>query len=106
MIRIDRLLCYLRLTKTRSIAQRLIAEGHIRRNCQRITNAAVKIEVGDILTVPLGNNVRVFELISIPERRGPATEACSHYRELEPQWLDQSGKSALAANQIETFEED
>ena len=38
-MRIDKLLWYLRLAKTRSIAQRLVAEGHIRRNGARVDRA-------------------------------------------------------------------
>ncbi|WP_345840779.1 S4 domain-containing protein [Altererythrobacter sp. ZODW24] len=91
MIRIDRLLCLLRLTRTRSIAQRLVAEGHIRRNGERVTNDATRVDIGDILTLPLANQVHVIELLSLPERRGPAAEARAHYRQLEPQSLDPAG---------------
>lgn len=106
MIRIDRLLCLLRLTRTRSIAQRLVAEGHIRRNGERITNDATKVDIGDVLTLPLGNEVRVIKLLSLPERRGPPAEAQAHYRQLEPQSLDPERQSALAAGEIEPHNKD
>ncbi len=106
MIRIDRLLCLLRLTKTRSIAQRLIAEAHVRRNGERVTNDATRVGVGDILTLPLGDQVRVIELLAVPEKRGPPTEAQEHYRILEPQSLDRTRESALAAHKIQPYEED
>ena len=83
-MRIDRLLCYLRFVRTRSAAHRLVDEGHIRRNGERVTRASRDILVGDVLTLPLGNSVRLVEIIALPERRGAPREARACYRELDP----------------------
>lgn len=82
-MRIDKLLWYLRLARTRSTAQALVAKAHIRINGERVDRGHRKVAVGDILTIPLGRNVRVIEVIGLPERRGPATEAQSCYRVLD-----------------------
>jgi ribosome-associated heat shock protein Hsp15 len=84
-LRIDRLLCALRFVRTRSAAHRLVEEGHIRRNGERVTRCAQDVRVGDILTLPLGHRVRLVEILALPERRGPPREAQCCYRELDPQ---------------------
>ncbi len=82
-MRIDKLLWYLRLTKTRSLAQAMAEAGHMRLNGRRIERAAAKAAVGDVLTFVQGERLRVFELVALPTRRGPAPEAQSCYRELD-----------------------
>jgi ribosome-associated heat shock protein Hsp15 len=83
MMRIDRLLWFLRLAPTRSKAQALTAQGHIRRNGRRVERPAQEVGVGDILVVPLPRGVTVIELLAVPARRGPAPEAQACYRVLD-----------------------
>lgn len=90
-MRIDRLLWFLRFTKSRSLAQRWVNEGHIRRNGARVTRLDQPIGAGDVLTLPLHNRVLPIEILSLPARRGPPEEAQSCYRE-----LDATGTTALA----------
>lgn len=52
--------------------------------------------VGDILTVPLGNTVRLIEVLALPDRRGPAREAQTCYRMLDPS-LDRTLESDIGA---------
>ncbi|MWV26319.1 S4 domain-containing protein [Aurantiacibacter rhizosphaerae] len=82
-MRLDLLLVRLRFAKSRTIAQRWIADAHMRCNGQRVTRADRGMTVGDVLTLPIGRGVRVIALESLPERRGPAKEARTHYRELD-----------------------
>ena len=82
-MRIDKLLWYLRLAKSRSVAQTMAEEGHIRLNSRRVDRAHQKVAAGDVLTVPTGSGVRVIELLVLPHRRGPAPEAQSCYRVLD-----------------------
>lgn len=84
-MRIDKLLWQLRLTKTRSLAQALVATGHIRRNGVRVVRASQDVAEGDTLTLPLPGGIRVIELLALPTRRGPAAEAQGCYRALDPQ---------------------
>ncbi len=91
-MRVDRALYYLRFFKTRGLAQKLMCEGHVRINGNRIQRSSHDICEGDVLTFPIGKQVRVIEILSLPKRRGPAAEAHSHYRALDPM-----GKSELAA---------
>lgn len=96
-MRIDKLLWFLRFTKTRGIAQALVGEGHIRLNGRRIERAHQGIGIGDILVLPLPAGVRVIEILMLPDRRGPAPEAQSCYRV-----LDEARLNPLAARPIIT----
>ena len=90
-MRIDKLLWQLRLTKTRALAQTLVATGYVRRNGIRVVRASLDIVAGDTLTLPLPAGVRVIEVIVLPVRRGPAAEAQACYRT-----LDRADESAIA----------
>lgn len=82
-MRIDKLLWYLRLTKTRSLAQAMAEAGHMRLNGRRVERAHAKVTVGDVVTLVQGGQLRVIELLVLPVRRGPAPEAQSCYRVLD-----------------------
>lgn len=82
-MRIDRLLYALRFAKSRTLAQRWIAEGQIRRNGERVLRQDLPVGVGDVFTLPLSHGVMVIELIALPARRGPASEARACYRPLD-----------------------
>jgi len=82
-MRIDKLLWFLRLAKTRGLAQQIAEAGHIRVNGRRVDRAHQKVGAGDVLTLPFGQGVRVIEVLSLPGRRGPAPEAQACYRVLD-----------------------
>ena len=96
-MRIDKLLWFLRLTKTRPLAQALVGEGHIRLNGRRVEKPGTAIRCGDVLALPLPRGVLVIEVMALPERRGPAVEAQSCYRV-----LDERGAVPLAAGNNQT----
>ena len=98
-MRIDRLLHALRFARSRTLAQRWIAEGHIRCNGERVVRQDLDVAAGDVLTLPLRNSVLVIELIALPARRGPASEARAHYRP-----LDAGGANGIAGGEIEVRE--
>ncbi|WP_082553838.1 S4 domain-containing protein [Altererythrobacter sp. Root672] len=82
-MRIDRLLFFLRFARSRAVAQRWIAEGHIRHNGQRVVRQDLAVQPGDVLTLPLAKAVLVIEMLHLPTRRGPAEEARECYRPLD-----------------------
>lgn len=90
-LRLDKALWFLRLAKTRALAQQRIAEGHVRLNGRRVERCAQAVTAGDVLTLPSGAGVTVIELLALPARRGPAPEAQACYRV-----LDASGEVAIA----------
>jgi ribosome-associated heat shock protein Hsp15 len=81
-LRIDKLLWYLRLTKSRSAAQALIASGRVRINSIRVEKLSADVKLADILTIPRGEDVLVIRILSLPHRRGPAIEAQACYAEI------------------------
>ena len=82
-MRIDRLLYALRFAKSRTLAQRWIAESHIRRNGERVTRQDMPVAIGDVLTLPLKQKVVVIELLALPDRRGSAPLAQACYAETD-----------------------
>lgn len=82
-MRIDRLLWFLRLAASRSFAQQWVLAGHIRLNGRRVEKPGTAIAVGDVLTLPMRTQVRIIEVVTLPQRRGPASEALHCYRVLD-----------------------
>ena len=83
-MRIDRFLFFVRLTKSRTLAQSVVEQGHIRLDGKRVTKPSEEVGAGNVLALPLHGTVRVIRVLSHPARRGPAAEARAHYEELEP----------------------
>jgi len=91
-MRIDKLLWFLRFAPTRPHAHDWVLQGHIRLNNRRVERPGTTIKVGDVLVLPLTRGVIVIELMVLPIRRGPASEAQGCYRV-----LDDTRLSPLAA---------
>ena len=81
-MRIDRFLFFIRLVKSRSFAQAVIAAGHVRIDGKRIEKPSEEVRVGSIVALPLHDRVRVLKVLALPARRGPAAEARACYEEL------------------------
>jgi ribosome-associated heat shock protein Hsp15 len=92
-MRIDKLLWFLRLCKTRSAAQALVNEGHVRLDGKRVERPAQAVAIGNVLVLPHGGGVLAIEIFEIPARRGPATEVQQCYRV-----LDERGANPIAAS--------
>ena len=84
-IRIDKWLWYARFFKTRGIAAKLVAGGHVRVNSDKISKPAHSVGAGDTLTFPQGRLIRVVRLLDTGTRRGPAPEAQALYDDLTPE---------------------
>jgi ribosome-associated heat shock protein Hsp15 len=82
-MRIDRFLHCIRLVKSRSLAQAVIAEGHVRIDGTRVGKASDEVRVGSVVALPLHGRVRILRVLELPDRRGPASEARQCYVELE-----------------------
>jgi ribosomal 50S subunit-recycling heat shock protein len=82
-LRLDKLLWFIRLAKTRALAQERIAAGHMRLNGRRIERIAQPVRAGDVLTLAVAGTVLTIEIVVLPARRGPASEAQACYRTLD-----------------------
>jgi len=78
--RLDKWLWYCRFYKTRSLAIGAISGGKAHVNAQRV-KPAHRVRIGDRLSLSLDGIVAEFEIVGLPRRRGPASEAQTHYRE-------------------------
>jgi ribosome-associated heat shock protein Hsp15 len=83
MLRIDRYLHCIRLVKSRTLAQGLIDTGHVRIDSRRVAKPSEPVRAGSIIALPIRGEVRIIEVLALPERRGPAAEARCAYREID-----------------------
>ena len=83
-VRIDRFLHCIRLAKSRTLAQAIVENDHVRVDGKRVDKPSEEVRVGSIIALPLGGRVRVLRVVELPERRGPAPEAQACYEELGP----------------------
>lgn len=98
-MRIDKLLWFLRLARSRGFAREWAEAGHIRVNGRRVEKASCAIGPGDVLTLPMRTQVRVIEIVALPARRGPAAEAQGCYRVVGGSELDGSQANPIAAGE-------
>jgi ribosome-associated heat shock protein Hsp15 len=80
--RLDLWLWCARLAKTRAECARQVAGGSVRINRLPTDKPHAKLRVGDVLTLALGGRVRVWRVLALAERRGPASEARGLYEDL------------------------
>ena len=81
-MRIDRFLFFIRLVKSRTLAQSVIEAGHVRVDGKRVEKSSEEVRVGTVIALPLHDRVRVLRVLAMPARRGPAAEARACYEEL------------------------
>jgi ribosome-associated heat shock protein Hsp15 len=79
-LRVDKWLWCTRFFKTRGLAQEAVDGGHVQLNGDRI-KASRQVNPGDRLQIIRERERFVVDVLSIPQRRGPATEARRHYAE-------------------------
>jgi ribosome-associated heat shock protein Hsp15 len=80
--RIDKWLCAARFFKTRSLAADAVECGKVHVNQVHVKPAKTVIE-GDMLTINIGQKQYVVEVLSLSDKRGPASEAQKLYRETD-----------------------
>jgi ribosome-associated heat shock protein Hsp15 len=83
-LRLDKWLWQARFFKSRTQAAAFCAEGRLRLNRRHIDRAHALLRVGDVLTFPLGKQIRVIRVRALGIRRGPPAEARQLYDDLAP----------------------
>lgn len=79
--RIDKWLWHARFARTRAAAQKLALSGHVRVNRDKVKAASRLVHTGDVLTLALGDRVRVLRILGLSERRGSYEQARLLYEE-------------------------
>ena len=82
--RLDKWLWFARVVKTRTLAARLVSDGHVRINGQRQDAPAKQVAAGDVLTIALERQIKVLKVVAPGTRRGPYEEARLLYEDLSP----------------------
>lgn len=83
-IRLDKFLWFVRLTKTRTLAQEIAQAGHLRIDGRVVDRPHMAVRIGNIVSFALHDRVRIIRIEALPGRRGPATEARLCYTDLSP----------------------
>lgn len=82
--RLDRWLFFSRAVKSRSLAQKLIETGAVRVNSERTVASDRRVGAGDVLTMTVHQQLKVWRVLDPGSRRGPAPEAAMLYEDLSP----------------------
>ncbi len=80
--RLDKYLWFARVTKTRTLAAKLVSSGQVRINAERVTSPSKAVAPGDVLTITLERAIRVLKVLQPGSRRGPYEEARLLYEEI------------------------
>ncbi|NVK35020.1 MAG: RNA-binding S4 domain-containing protein [Rhodobacteraceae bacterium] len=83
-MRVDKWLWYARVTKSRSLAQKLATGGHVRINKDKISSASKTVKTGDVLTITLERKILILKIKALGTRRGPFAEAQLLYEDMSP----------------------
>jgi ribosome-associated heat shock protein Hsp15 len=85
--RLDVWLWCARVAKTRAACAALVESGAVRINRQPTVKPHARVAPGDVLTLALGQGaaarIRVWRVLVLAERRGPASEAAGLYQDLD-----------------------
>lgn len=96
--RLDKWLWFARFARTRSLASRLVEDGKVRINREKILKPAQSVRPGDVITAAVGGRVRVVRIMEAGARRGPAEEARGLYEDMTPPAEPSKTKSENMAN--------
>lgn len=81
-LRLDKWLWHARFFRSRSRATAFCAEGRLRLNRRHVDRPSAALRVGDVLTFPHGNAIRVVRVLALGGRRSPPAEARALYTDL------------------------
>lgn len=84
--RIDSWLWHARFFKTRSLCARFVEQGHIRHNGIVTNKPSKRLHIGDVLTIPTNQTVRVIKITGFAEHRVSASKATQLYNEINEKY--------------------
>ena len=83
-LRLDVYLYYIRIFKSRSIATKFVSTNRLRISGKVTQKPHKMISIGDVLTITINDNVKIFKVLDIPNRRGPYPESLNFYEDITP----------------------
>ena len=82
--RLDKWLWFARVIKSRTQAAGLVTGGSVRINREKAVKPSQTVRPGDVLTITVGDRLRILKVAAPGQRRGPAPEAQTLYEDLTP----------------------
>ena len=83
-IRLDLYLFYIRIFKSRNLATKFVISNRLRISGQVTQKPHKLISIGDVLSLPIQDYVKILKVVDIPKRRGPFSEALNYYEDITP----------------------
>ena len=83
-IKLDLYLFYIRIFKSRNLATKFIISNRLRISGQVTQKPHKLISIGDVLSLPIQDYVKILKVVDIPKRRGPFSEALNYYEDITP----------------------
>ena len=83
-IRLDLYLFFIRIFKSRNLATKFIISNRLRISGQVTQKPHKLISIGDVLSLPIQDYVKILKVVDIPKRRGPFSEALNYYEDITP----------------------
>ena len=83
-IRLDLYLFYVRIFKSRNLATKFIISNRLQISGQVTQKPHKLISIGDVLSLPIQDYVKILKVVDIPKRRGPFSEALNYYEDITP----------------------
>ena len=83
-IRLDLYLFYIRIFKSRNLATKFVISNRLRISGQVTQKPHKLISIGDVLSIPIQDYVKILKVVDIPKRRGPFSEALNYYEDITP----------------------
>lgn len=94
--RLDKWLWHARVVKTRTLAQKLVTDGRVRVNREKVLAPSAAVKAGDVLTIALHQRVRIMRVLGFSDRRGSATQAGALFEDLTAPGAAGAGSEAGA----------
>ena len=83
-VRVDKWLWATRKFKTRTLAGKTCDTGHVKIN-GNVAKASSKVKVGDEVRALTPGGAKILKVLSLAEKRGPASFAVTLYEDLTPE---------------------
>ncbi len=101
-IRLDLYLYYIRMFKSRSLATKFILSNRLRVSGQVLKKPYKLISIGDVLMMTINDNIKIFKVLDIPNRRGPYSESLDFYQDITP--IENVQKKEIIIPNLKFFE--
>ena len=83
-MRLDKFLFFIRIFKSRSLANKSAISGKIRINGSLIYKGHKKVIIGEKISIDKYNQIRIIKILDFPKRRGSFNESKLFYEDLTP----------------------